>query len=97
MDKETAVYTYSEILLSLKKEHIWVSDDEVDEPRAYYKEWCKSEGEKHISYINAYIWNLKRWYWWIYLQGNSGDADIENRFITGVGGKEWMGQMERVA
>ena len=55
MDKETAVYTYNEILLSLKKEHIWVSDDEVDEPRAYYKECCKSEGEKHISYINAYI------------------------------------------
>ena len=31
------------------------------------------------------------------MQGNSGDADIENRFITGVGGKERMGQMERVA
>ena len=98
MDKEAAVYTFNEILLSHKKEHIWVSGDEVDEPRAYYKQWCKSEREKHISHINAYIRNLKRWYWWAYLQGNNGDTDIEIRFMdSGVGRKERMGRMERVA
>ena len=34
------------LLLSHKKEHIWVSSNEVDEPRAYYTEWSKSEREK---------------------------------------------------
>ena len=38
---------------------IWVSCSEMDEPRACYTEWSKSEREKQISYINAYIWNLK--------------------------------------
>ena len=42
------------------KEGIWVSANEIDEPRAYYTEWSKSE--KQISYINAYIWNLERGY-----------------------------------
>ena len=31
---------------------IWVSPNEVDEPRAYYTEW--SQSEKQISYINTY-------------------------------------------
>ena len=48
------------ILLSYKKEHIWVKVDEVDELRAYYTEWSKSEIERQISYINTYIWNLER-------------------------------------
>ena len=52
---------HSGILLSHKKECIWLSSNEVDEPRAYYTEWSKSE--KQISYSNAYIWNSERWYW----------------------------------
>ena len=39
-------------LLNYKKEHTWVSSNEVDEPRAYYKEWSKSERKTRISYIN---------------------------------------------
>ena len=31
----------------------WVSSNKVDEPRASYIEWSKSEGEKEIPYINA--------------------------------------------
>ena len=49
---------YNGILLSYKKEHIWVRSNEVDEHRAYVTEWSKSERERQISYINAYIWNL---------------------------------------
>ena len=52
-------HIYNGILLSHKKEHIWVSSNEVDEPRAYYVEWSKSEREKQILYVNAYIWNLE--------------------------------------
>ena len=35
-DKEAVVHIYSGTLLSHKKEHIWVSSNEVDEARAYY-------------------------------------------------------------
>ena len=84
---------YSGILLSHKKEHIWVGSNEVDEPRAYYTEWCKSEIEIEILYTNAYIWNLKRWYWWINFEGSSGKTDIENRPIDTGGREEGEGEV----
>ena len=84
---------YSGTLLSHKKECIWVSANEVDEPRAYYTEWRKSEVEKQISYINVYIWNLERWYWWTYLQGRNRDADMENKLTDKGRGEEGEGEM----
>jgi len=81
MDKEAVVHIYNGILLSHKKEHIWVSSNEVDEPRSYYTEWSKSARERQILYINAYIWSLERWYWWTYFQGSSEDIDVENRLM----------------
>ena len=92
MDNEAVVHTYNGILLNHKKEHIWVSSNEMNEPRAYYTEWSKSEREKQTLYINAYIWNLERWYWWTYLQGSKGDADIENRLVDTLGKERvrWM-------
>ena len=56
------VHICNEILLSHKKEHISVSSNEVDEPRAYCTESSKSEREKQMSYINTCIWNLEEWY-----------------------------------
>ena len=53
MDEETVVHTHNGILLSHKKQHIWVSSDEVDEARAYYTEWSQSEREREITYTNA--------------------------------------------
>ena len=46
MDKEVVVHRHSGILLSHENEHVWVSSDEVDEPRVYYTEWSKSERER---------------------------------------------------
>ena len=60
--------TYIQWNIGHVKERIWVSTSEVDEPRAYYTKWSKSEREKQISYINAYVWNLEWWYWWTYFQ-----------------------------
>ena len=48
MDKEVVGYMYNGILLSHKKEHIWVSSNEVDEPRMYFTKWSKSEREREI-------------------------------------------------
>ena len=36
MDKGVVVDEHNRMLLSYKKEHIWVSPKELDEPRAYY-------------------------------------------------------------
>ena len=73
---------------------MWVSSNEGDEPRAYYTEWSKSEREKQISYIDAYIWNLERWDWWTYLQGSDGDTDIENILVDMEGWRGWDGCRE---
>ena len=43
------------VLFTFEKEHIWVSPIEVDEPKAYSTDWSKSEGERQILYINAYV------------------------------------------
>ena len=48
MDKDNMVHIDNRTLLSHKKEWMWVSSNEVDEPRACYKEWSKSEREKQI-------------------------------------------------
>ena len=66
--------------------------------RACYTQWGKSEREKHISYFNTHIWNLEKWYWLTYLQGNTRDADIENRLVDtvgdGEGGMNWESSTE---
>ena len=79
-----------------------VNSNEVDKPRTCYTQWSKSEREKQMlyimSYINTFIWNLERWYWWTYLQGSNGNTDIENRLLDTVGGGEggmnWESSME---
>ena len=94
MDKEAVVHIYNGIVLSHKKEHIWVSPNEVDDPRACYPGWIKSERERQISCISTYIWNLERWYWWTNFQGFNADEDIENRSVDtvreGDGGRNWQ-------
>ena len=45
----------------------------------------KSEREKQISYINAYIWNLQKWHRGTYLQGWNRDADVEDGLWTQQG------------
>ena len=75
MDKDV-VYLYNEILLKHKKEQNWVN---VDEPRVCHTEWSKSE-----KYINLYIWNLEKQYWWTYLQGRNRGADMENWLVDTV-------------
>ena len=52
-DKEVLVHIYNGILLSYKKEYIWVSSNEVHETGYCYTEWSNSEGETPIQYINA--------------------------------------------
>ena len=78
------VYIHNGILLSHKKEYIWVSSNEVDEPGAYYTEWSKSERDRHILYINTYM-NLERRQWQSYMQGSKGDTDVMKRLLDSLG------------
>ena len=58
-------YIYAvEYYSAIKKEQIWVSCSEVDEPRVSYIEWSKSVKEKQVSNTNTYIWNLEKWDRW---------------------------------
>ena len=79
------VHIHNETLFSHKKEWIWVSTSEVDEPKFCYTEWSKSEREKRISYIDADIWHLEKWYHWTYLLDRNRDADVNNRFVDKAG------------
>ena len=53
------------------------------------KTWMKLEPvnqselrkRKRISYINTYVWNLGKWYWWT-VQGRKRDTDINNRLLN---------------
>ena len=90
MDKAIVVHIYKGILLSHEKEAVWVSWTEVMN-LACYIEWSKSEREKQTSYINTYIWNLEKWYWWTYLPGRNWHADVEKGFVdTAVEGENGM-------
>ena len=44
-----------------------------------------------LIYINTYICNLEKWYWWTYLQSRNRNADGGNRFMdSGMGERrEW--------
>ena len=79
MDREDVVHIYNGILLSHKKEQNWVICRDVDGPRDCHTEWNKSEREKQISYINAYMWELEEWHRWTGLQGRNRDTDVENK------------------
>ena len=48
-------------------------------------EWSKSEREKQISYINAYMWNLEKWYLWAYLKSRNRDTNVENKYMDTKG------------
>ena len=38
------------LLVCYKKEHVWVSSNEVDEPTAYYKECSESKKKTNTVY-----------------------------------------------
>ena len=86
MDKDV-VYIYNGILLSHKKEWTLVICRDVDGPTDCHRVWNKSERKKQISYINAYMWNLEKWYRWTGLQGRKRDTDVGNKRMDTKGGK----------
>ena len=97
MDKEV-IHIHNGILLSNEKEWIWVSWIEVDDPRACYTEWSKSEREKQISHMSTYIWNLEKngTDWPIYKAGIETRTQKMDLWAQ-CGGKQRVGWVEREA
>ena len=62
------------ILLSHKKEWNNAICSNMDGPGDYHTKWSKSEKDKYITYM----YNLKKWYKWTYLQNRNRLRDIEN-------------------
>ena len=51
----------------------------VDGPRDCHTEWSKSDRERQVSYNIAYVWNLKNWYKWSYLQNRNRVTDVKKQ------------------
>ena len=77
----------------LWKEWSWVIGRDVEGPRVCHT--VKSERQKQLSFINAYMWNLATWYRWTYFQGRKRDTDVENGRV-GTGGEGREAQSGRV-
>ena len=84
------IYTM-EYYSAIKKEQNWVICRDVDGPRDCHTEWSKSEREKQISYINAYIWNVEKWCRGTCLQGRNRDTDVVNKRMNTKGVKQGLG------
>ena len=70
------------ILLSCEKERNNEICSNMDRPRDCHTEWRKSDREGQISYDIAYMWNLKQWYKWTYLQNRNRVTDVENNLMV---------------
>ena len=54
-------------------------------PRDYHIKWSKSDRERQISYNITYMWNLKKWHKWTYLQNRNRLTDTENKLMVTKG------------
>ena len=58
----------------------------MDGPRDCHTEWSKSDRKGQILLDIAYMWNLKKWYKWTYLQNRNRLTDVENKLMVTRGG-----------
>ena len=54
-------------------------------PRDDPSKWSKPDKGRQISYGITYMWNLKIWYKWTYLQNRNRRTDTENKFMVTKG------------
>ena len=90
MDEEDMAHIYNGILLSHEKEWNNAICHNFDGPGDYHTKWNKSDRERQISYDINYIWNLKKWYKWTYLQNRNRLTDIANKLMV-TKGERWGG------
>ena len=52
--KKAVVHIHNGIFLNYKKERIWISSNEVDEPGTHYTEWNQKEKDKYCILTHIY-------------------------------------------
>ena len=57
----------------------------MDGFRDYNTKWSKLDRERQMWYDTTYVWNLKIWYKWTYLQSRNRCTDTENKFMVATG------------
>ena len=62
----------------------------MDGSRDYHTKWSKSDRKRQISHDITYMWSLKKWYKWTYLQNRNRLTDIENKLMV-TKGERWGG------
>ena len=85
-----SLHIYNGILSSHKKEWVWVIwVMSMDRESIIQSEVSQKEKNKDRACIRT----LEKWYWWNYLQGRNGDAEVENGLVDtvgdGEGGTNW--------
>ena len=60
----------------------------MDRPRVYHTEWNKSDRKRQIWQDITYMWGLKKWYRWTYLQNKNRITDVENKLMV-TRGEDW--------
>ena len=84
-DKEDVVHLYKGILLSHKEGWNNVICSNMDGPRDYHTKWSITYRKRQISYDITYMWNLKKWYKWTYLQNRNRLTVEENILMVTKG------------
>ena len=75
------------ILLSCEKDNAICSN--MDGHRADHTKWSESDRERQILYDVTYVWNLKIWYKWTYLQNKNRLTDTNlYGYQKGWGGRQ---------
>ena len=59
----------------------------MDETRAHYTEWSKSERKTPVQYINAYM-EFRKMVMMTYMWDSKRDTDVKNRLLDSVGEDE---------
>ena len=57
----------------------------MDGPRDYHTKWSQSDRERQISYDISYMWNIKKYHKWTYLQNRNRVTDVENKLMVTKG------------
>ena len=94
LTKKVAIHIQNGILLSHKKEHIWLSSNKIDEPKTNYTEWSKPEREKRVlctGYRKMAPMSLSAGQQWRCRQRENRLAHTAGE---GEGGRNWERSME---
>ena len=76
------IYIYNGILFSHENEWNDAICSNMDGPRDYHIKWGKSDREWQILCEMTYLWNLKRWYKWSYLENRNRLTDLEHKLMV---------------